>query len=52
MHTNYDVLGMAELSGDKMNMKDAEILEVTAEVISGKKMSRKGSAEYQILRFL
>ncbi len=28
---NYDVLGMAELSGDKMNMKDAEILEVTAE---------------------
>lgn len=31
MHTNYDVLGMAELSGDKMNMKDAEILEVTAE---------------------
>lgn len=31
MHTNYDVLGMAELSGDKMNMKDAEILEVTTE---------------------
>ena len=31
MHTNYDVLGMADLSGDKMNMKNAEILEVTAE---------------------
>lgn len=31
MHTNYDVLGMADLSGDKMNMKDAEILEVTTE---------------------
>ena len=31
MHTNYDVLGMADLSGDKMDMQDAEILEVTAE---------------------
>lgn len=31
MHTNYDVLGMADLSGDKMNMKGAEILEVTTE---------------------
>lgn len=31
MHTNYDVLGMADLSGDKMNLKDAQILEVTSE---------------------
>ena len=30
MHTNYDVLGMAELSGMKMNLKNAEVLEVTA----------------------
>lgn len=30
MHTNYDVLGMAELSGMKMNFKNAEVLEVTA----------------------
>lgn len=29
MHTNYDVLGMADLSGIKMNMKNAEVLEVT-----------------------
>ena len=29
MHTNYDVLGMAELSGLKMNFKDPEVLEVT-----------------------
>lgn len=31
MHTNYDVLGMAELSGEKMNFKEAEVLEVTTE---------------------
>ena len=30
MHTNYDVLGMAELSGVKMNFKNAEVLEVTS----------------------
>ena len=35
-----------------MNMKDAEILEVTAEGDIGEEDSRKGSAEYQILRFL
>lgn len=50
MHTNYDVLGMADLSGDKMNMKNAEILEVTAEGDIGKKMNPKGSEEYLILR--
>lgn len=31
MHTNYDVCGMAELAGDKLKLKDAEILEMTAE---------------------
>ena len=31
MHTNYDVCGMAELAGDKLKLKDAEILEETAE---------------------
>lgn len=30
MHTNYDVLGMAELSGIMLHMEDAEVLEVTA----------------------
>lgn len=29
MHTNYDVLGMAELSGRKMSLEDPEVLEVT-----------------------
>lgn len=36
MHTNYDVLGMAELSGKMMDFTDMEILEVT---------SREGEAE-------
>lgn len=29
MHTNYDVMGMAELSGEILHMKNAEVLEVT-----------------------
>ena len=29
MHTNYDVLGMADLSGMKMNFENPEVLEVT-----------------------
>lgn len=29
MHTNYDVMGMAELSGKMLHMKKAEVLEVT-----------------------
>ena len=32
MHTNYDVLGMAELSGRKMSLEDPEVLEVTRAV--------------------
>jgi len=31
MHTNYDVRGMAELAGNKLMLKDAEVLEVTGE---------------------
>lgn len=31
MHTNYDVLGMARLSGEKMNLSKAEVLEATCE---------------------
>lgn len=31
MHTNYDVMGMADLAGEILNMKDPEVLEVTAE---------------------
>ena len=29
MHTNYDVRGMADLAGEKLQMKNAEVLEVT-----------------------
>lgn len=31
MHTNYDVLGMAELSGQKLKLGNAEVLDVTWE---------------------
>lgn len=30
MHTNYDVMGMAQLAGEILEMKDAEVLEVTS----------------------
>ena len=29
MHTNYDVLGMAELSGKIMDLQNGEVLDVT-----------------------
>ncbi|MEF2735262.1 MAG: Nif3-like dinuclear metal center hexameric protein, partial [Blautia sp.] len=29
MHTNFDVLGMADLSADLLNLKDRQVLEVT-----------------------
>lgn len=29
MHTNYDVLGMAELAGNRMNLRNADVLELT-----------------------
>lgn len=35
MHTNYDVLGMADLSGDIMGLRHAEVLEVTCEDCAG-----------------
>lgn len=31
MHTNYDVIGMADLSGEKLGFQNAEVLEVTGE---------------------
>lgn len=32
MHTNYDVMGMADLAGEFLNMEDSEVLEVTGEL--------------------
>lgn len=32
MHTNYDVLGMAALAGEKFGLQDAEVLDETAEI--------------------
>ena len=31
MHTNYDVMGMAELSADYLKLKERQVLSVTAE---------------------
>lgn len=31
MHTNYDVMGMAELSGQILGLRDADVLDVTCE---------------------
>ena len=31
MHTNYDVMGMAELSGEVLGLKNAEVLDVTCQ---------------------
>ena len=31
MHTNFDILGMADLSGDFLRLSDREVLEVTFE---------------------
>ena len=35
MHTNYDVMGMAELSADYLKLKDRQVLSVTAETKQG-----------------
>lgn len=32
MHTNYDVLGMAELANTILGLKDSEVLDITAEI--------------------
>ncbi|MGN1166147.1 MAG: Nif3-like dinuclear metal center hexameric protein [Lachnospiraceae bacterium] len=37
MHTNYDVCGMADLSGEKMHFENAKVLEVTCETESDDK---------------
>lgn len=34
-HTNYDVLGMAELSADYLKLTDREVLSVTAHTEQG-----------------
>lgn len=46
MHTNYDVLGMAELAQKKLRIQDAQVLDVTAE-FHGKEegIGRIGSLE-------
>ena len=46
MHTNYDVLGMAELAQKKLKLRDAQVLDVTAE-FHGKEegIGRIGSLE-------
>lgn len=31
MHTNYDVLGMADLSGKVLELEDAQVLDITSE---------------------
>ncbi len=47
MHTNYDVLGMAELSGAILGLRDAEVLEVTdAENAEG--IGRVGELPYEM----
>lgn len=35
MHTNYDVMGMAELSADYLKLKERQVLSVTAETEQG-----------------
>ena len=35
MHTNYDVMGMSALSGEKMQLTDVQVLEVTGESENG-----------------
>ena len=35
MHTNYDILGMADLSADYLRLTDREVLSVTAETQEG-----------------
>lgn len=40
MHTNYDVMRMAQVSCDKMNLKETEVLEITYEEEDGNKKRR------------
>lgn len=45
MHTNYDVLGMASLSGKMLSLRDTEVLEITEETEG---IGRIGSLEQEI----
>lgn len=47
MHTNYDVMGMAELAGDILQMKDAEVMDVT-DVQSGEGIGRVADLEEEM----
>lgn len=42
MHTNYDVLGMAELSGQILGLTDTEVLDVTMNT----QTKKRGSEEW------
>ena len=49
MHTNYDVLGMAELSADYLKLTDREVLSVTAQTEQGEEgFGRVGSLPYKM----
>lgn len=49
MHTNYDVLGMAELSADYLKLTDREVLSVTAHTEQGEEgFGRVGCLPYKM----
>lgn len=48
MHTNYDVCGMAELSGKKLGLLDAEVLEVTCDAEVPKGIGRVGNLKKKV----
>ena len=47
MHTNYDVLGMAQLSGDMLGLDSTDALEVT-DAVSLEGIGRVGELEHEI----
>lgn len=51
MHTNYDVMGMADLSGEMLGLREPEVLEVTKEIPREEGIGRIGQlAETMTLR--
>lgn len=49
MHTNYDVLGMADLSADYLKLSDREVLSVTARTEQGEEgFGRVGKLPYRM----
>lgn len=49
MHTNYDVLGMADLSADYLKLTDREVLSVTAQTEQGEEgFGRVGKLPYKM----